>query len=151
MFYIRHKQRYLLDMFDMRSTCGSCHINAFFCTQFEEFKRLKALGEKWKDIRVLQFLEGGLRHGIKCQYLDRIYMPINQPNEHWFLAEVRLNEWSIHIMDSLYTARWKQLRMDCVRPLAEMLLQALDDVHFFDVLPKQNKRKGSPFSIVYGK
>ena len=78
-------------------------------------------------------------------------MPIKQPNEHWFLAEVRLNEWSIHIMDSLYTARQKQSRIDCVRPLAEMLLQALEDVYFFNVRPALNKRRGSPFAIVYGK
>ena len=121
LYYIRQKQRYLLGRFDMRSTCGSCHMNAFFYAQFEEFKRLKARGEKWKDICVLQFLEGGLWHGIKCHYLDRIYIPINQPNEHWFLVKVRLNEWAIHIMDSLYTARRKQSRIDCVRPLAEIL------------------------------
>ena len=82
LYYIRQKQRYLLERFDMRATCGSCHLKAFFCAQFEEFKRLAARGEKWKDIRVLQFLQEGLRHGIKCQQVDRIYMPINQPNEH---------------------------------------------------------------------
>ena len=76
-------------------------------------------------------------------------MPINQPNEHWFLTEVRLNE--IHIIDSLYTARRKQSRIECVRPLAEMFPQALEDVHFFDVRAELNKRRGSPFSIVYGK
>ena len=146
MYYIRQKQRYLLDRFDMRSTCGSYHMKTIFYAQFEEFKRLKAWGEKWKDIRVLQFLEGGLWHGIKCQYLDRIYMPINQPNEHWFLDEVRLNEWSIHIMNSLYTARWKQSRIDCVRPLAKMLPQALDDIR-----SELNKWRGFPFAIVYGK
>ena len=121
LYYIRKKQSYLPDRFDMRSTCGSWHMNAFFYSQFEEFKRQKAHGEKWKDICVLQFLEGGLRHGIKCHDLDRIYMPVNQPNEHWFLTEVRLNEWSIHIMDSLYTARRKQSRIDHVRPLTKML------------------------------
>ena len=150
-YYIRQKQRYLPDRFDIRSTCGSCHMNAFLCAQFEEFKRLKARGKKWKDIHVLQFLEGGLRHGIKCQYLDRIYMPINQPNEHQFLTEVRLNEWAIHIIDSLYIVRRKQSRIDCVRPLAEMLPQALDDVHFFDVRAELKKWRVSPFSIVYGK
>ena len=135
----------------MRATCGSCHLNVFFYTQFEEFKRQAARGERWKDIRVLQFLQGGLRHGIKCQQVDRIYMPINQPNEHWFLAEVRLNEWAIHIIDSLYIARRKQSRIECVRPLAEMLPQALEDVHFFDVRAELSKRRGSPFSIVYRK
>ena len=78
-------------------------------------------------------------------------MPINQPNEHWFLVEVRLNEWAIHIIDSLYTARRKQSRIDCVRPLAEMLSQALEDVYFFDVRAELNKRRGSPFAIMYGK
>ena len=78
-------------------------------------------------------------------------MPINQPNEHWFLAEVRLKEWVIHIIDSLYTARHKQARIECVRPLAEMLPQEHEDVHFFDVRAELKKRRGSPFSIVYGK
>ena len=151
LYYIRQKQQYLPDHFDMRATCGTCHLNSFFCAQFDEFKRLAAMGERWKDIRVLQFLQGGLRHGINCQQVDRLYMPINQPNEHWFLAEVRLNEWAIHIIDSLYTARRKQARIECVRPLAEMLPQALEDVHFFNVRAELNKRRGSPFSIVYGK
>ena len=66
LYYIRQKQRYLPERFDMSATYGSCHLNAFFCAQFEEFKRLAARGERWKDIRVLQFLEGGLRHGINC-------------------------------------------------------------------------------------
>lgn len=151
LYYIRQKQSYMPEKFDMRSTCGSCHMNTFFYAQFEEFKRLQACGEKWKDIHVLQFLEGGLRHGIKCHELDLIYMPINQPNEHWFLAEVRLKEWSIHIVDSFYTARRKQARIECVWPLAEMIPHSLDDVYFFDVRPELNKLRGSPFSIVYGK
>ena len=78
-------------------------------------------------------------------------MPINQPNEHWFLTEVRLNEWAIHIIDSLYTARRKQARIECVRPLVEMLPQALEDVDFFDVRAELKKRRGSPLLIVYGK
>ena len=151
LYYIRQKQQYLPDHFDMRATCGTCHLNSFFCAQFDEFKWLAAVGERWKDIRVLQFLQGGLRHGINCQHVDRIYLPINQPNEHWFLAEVRLNEWAIHIMDSLYTARRKQSRIECVRPLAEMLPHALEEVQFFEGRPELRKRRGSPLSIVYGK
>ena len=151
LYYIRQKQSYLTNKFDMRPTCISCHMNTFFCTQFEEFKRLKACSEKWKDICVLQLLEAGLRHGIKCHELDRIYMSVTQPNEHQFLAEARLKEWSIQILDSLYIARKKQARIDLVRPLVEMLPHTLDDVHFFDVRPELNKRRGCPFSIMYGK
>ena len=66
LYCIRQKQWYLPERFDMRATCGTYHLNSFFYAQFEEFKRLAAVGERWKDIRVLQFLQGGLRHGIKC-------------------------------------------------------------------------------------
>ena len=92
-----------------------------------------------------------LRHGIKCHELDLIYMPINQPNEHSFLAEVRLKEWAIQIIDSLYTARRKQVRIERVQPLVEMFPHALEDVYFFDVRLELNKRQGSSFYIVYGK
>ena len=69
-----------------------------------------------------------------------IYMPINQPSEHWFLAEVRLKEWLIHIIDSLYIVRRKQVRIERVRPLVKILLHVLDDVHFFNVWLELNKR-----------
>ena len=88
---------------------------------------------------------------MKCHEVDTIYFPINQPNEHWFLGVVRLNEWSIHRLDSLYTARKKQARLDVVRPLTEMLPHALEDVKFFDFRPELVKSKGIPLIIVYEK
>ena len=135
----------------MRATCDSCHLNTFFCAQYTEYKRLKIAGKNWKDVRVLKFLEGGLRHGIRCHDLDTIYMPINQPNTHWYLAVIKFKDCSIHIIDSLFDARRKQERIDMVRPLAQMLLQALDDVRFFDARPELQEYKQRSFIIVYEK
>ncbi|KAL5572153.1 hypothetical protein UlMin_021750 [Ulmus minor] len=151
LYYIRQKQVYVPDSFDMRATCGSCHLNTFFCAQYKEFKNLISAGEKWEDSRVLQFLQGGLRHGIRCHDVDTIYMPINQPNLHWYLAVVNLKDWSIHIIDSLFTARKKQERIDLVQPMAEMLPHALQDVGFFESRPELVEYKQRTFQIVYEK
>ena len=151
LYYIRQKQLYVSERFDMRAMCGSCHLNTFFCAQYKEYKNLKSAGEKWEDSRVLQFLQGGLRHGIRCHKLDIIYMPINQSNLHWYLAVVNLKDWSIHILDFLFTARRKQDRIDLVKPMVEMLPQALEDVGFFDSRPELVEYKKRPFRILYEK
>ena len=46
---------------------------------------------------------GELQHGKQCHDVNAIYMPMNQPNAHWFLAAIRLEECQIEVYDSLYS------------------------------------------------
>ena len=152
LYYIRQKQRYVVEKFDDTATCGNTIINSLFVAQYEEYKRKSEAGEKWEtDSRIVKFLKGELRHGKRCHQVNTIYLPMNQSNEHWFLVAVRLNEWCIDVFDSLYSPQIKEDILNIVRPLASMLPQALEDVQFFDARSKLAKYKNLEFNIEYNR
>ena len=133
LYYIRQKQKYLPMQFDDRETCGNTLINTILCAQFDDFKKKTTAEDKWEtESRLIKFLMGELRHGKWYHDVNTIYLPLNQPNGHWFLGAIRLDEWRIEVYDSLYLPQQKEDMLSVVKPLAYMLLYALESVHVFE-------------------
>ena len=152
LYYIKQKQRYLLEKFDARATCSNTLINTLFCAQFEDFTKKSEVGEIWeRDSRIVNFLMGELRYRKRCHDVNTIYLLLNQLNTHQFLAAIHLNEWRIEVYDSLYSPQQKEDRLRVVRRLASMLPHALEVVQFFEVRSKLAKYRWMELNITYNK
>ncbi|KAL4557974.1 hypothetical protein LXL04_036170 [Taraxacum kok-saghyz] len=81
--------------------------------------------------------------------VDRLFVPINIPDLHWFMAEVNLKTWKVTIYDSMKGAFRRFGEGGQFSAFATNLKKILENTSYWDHFPKE-KRRNDIMSFVEG-